>query len=94
MLRAIDLFCRAVTALMAVALMIMVALVLGELLQLRWSRRIALLVLGCGWVFVCNVFRATALVFVAANSGLEALDAGTIGSGPLPCFAAWRECSD
>jgi exosortase len=52
---------------------IMVALVLGELLQLRWKRRIALLSLGCGWVFVCNVFRATALVFVAANSGLEAL---------------------
>jgi exosortase len=52
---------------------IMVALVLGELLQLRWTRRIALVVLGCGWVFVCNVFRATALVFVAANNGLEAL---------------------
>ncbi len=52
---------------------IMVALVLGELLRLRWNRRIALLVLGCGWVFVCNVFRATALVFVAANSGLDAL---------------------
>jgi exosortase len=52
---------------------IMVALVLGELLQLRWTRRIALIALGCGWVFVCNVLRATALVFVAANSGLEAL---------------------
>jgi exosortase len=52
---------------------IMVALVLGELLQLRWNKRVALLLLGCGWVFVCNVFRATALVFVAANSGLDAL---------------------
>src|SRR5438874_2606952 len=52
---------------------IMVALVLGELLQLRWRRRGALLALGCGWVFICNVFRATSLVFVAANSGLEAL---------------------
>ena len=52
---------------------IMVALVLGELLHLRWTRRIALLVLGCGWIFVCNVFRATMLVFVAANSGLDAL---------------------
>lgn len=52
---------------------IMVALALGELLHLRWSRRITLLGLGCAWVFVCNVFRATALVFVAANSGLDAL---------------------
>jgi len=52
---------------------IMVALVLGELLRLRWNRRIALLLLGCGWVFVCNIIRATALVFVAANSGLDAL---------------------
>jgi len=52
---------------------IMVALVLGELLQLRWNRRIALLLLGCGWVFVCNIIRATALVFVAANSGLDTL---------------------
>src|SRR5256714_730539 len=49
---------------------IMVALVLGELLRLGWSRRVALLVFGCGWVFVCNVFRATTLVFVAAHSGL------------------------
>jgi exosortase/archaeosortase family protein len=52
---------------------IMVALVLGELLQLRWSKRVALLVLGCGWVFLCNVFRATALMLVAAKGGLEAL---------------------
>lgn len=52
---------------------IMVALVLGELLQLRWGKRIALVVLGCGWVFLCNVFRASALMFVAASSGLEAL---------------------
>jgi exosortase len=69
---------------------IMVALVLGELLQLRWNRRIALLMLGCGWVFVCNVFRATALVFVAANSGLEA--AGRwhdwIGTAALLCGMA------
>jgi exosortase len=52
---------------------IMVALVLGELLQMRWSKRIVLLVLGCGWIFLCNVFRATALMLVAAKSGLEAL---------------------
>jgi exosortase/archaeosortase family protein len=53
---------------------IMVALVLGEFLQMRWNKRIALLVVGCGWVFLCNVFRATALMFVAAKNGLEALD--------------------
>jgi len=69
---------------------IMVALVLGELLQLRWRRRFALLVLGCGWVFVCNVFRATALVFVAANSGLEALARwhDWIGTAALLCGMA------
>lgn len=64
---------------------IMVALVLGELLQLRSNRRIALLVLGCAWVFACNVFRATALVFVAAKSGTDALARwhDTIGTGAL-----------
>ena len=66
---------------------IMVALVLGELLHLRWTRRIALLVLGCAWIFVCNVFRATALVFVAANSGLAALGRwhDVIGTAALVC---------
>jgi exosortase len=69
---------------------IMVALVLGELLQLRLKRRIALLVLGCGWVFVCNVFRATALVFVAANNGLDALAHwhDWIGTAALVCGMA------
>ena len=52
---------------------IMVALVLGEMLRLRWTKRIALLLMGCGWVFLCNVFRATALMFVAARSGFETL---------------------
>jgi exosortase len=52
---------------------IMVALVLGELLQVRSSKRIAVVVLGCGWIFLCNVFRATALMLLAAKSGLEAL---------------------
>jgi exosortase len=66
---------------------IMVALVLGELLQLRSGRRIALVLLGCGWVFVCNVFRATALVLVAANSGLDALGRwhDLIGTAALLC---------
>ena len=39
----------------------------------RSRRRVALLLVGCGWIFLCNVFRATALVLVAANNGLEAL---------------------
>jgi exosortase len=69
---------------------IMVALVLSELLQLRWPRRAALVVLGCGWVFVCNVFRATVLVFVAAHSGLDALGRwhDAIGAAALVCGMA------
>ena len=69
---------------------IMVALVLGELLRLPWNRRIALLLLGCGWVFVCNIIRATALVFVAANSGLDALARwhDWIGTAALLCGLA------
>jgi exosortase len=69
---------------------IMVALVLGELLHLRWTRRVALLVVGCGWIFVCNVFRATTLVFVAANSGLDALGRwhDLIGVAALLCGMA------
>jgi exosortase len=69
---------------------IMVALVLGELLQMRWTKRIALLVVGCGWVFVCNVLRATALVFVAADAGLDALGKwhDAIGTAALICGMA------
>jgi exosortase len=69
---------------------IMVALVLGELLRLRWRRRIGLLLIGCGWIFLCNVFRATALVLVAANSGLEALGRwhDMIGTAALLCGMA------
>jgi len=52
---------------------IMVSLVLGEIFRLRAPRRFALILFGCVWVFVCNVVRATALVIVAATSGLEAL---------------------
>lgn len=52
---------------------IMVALVLGELLRLSPRRRLALVLLGCLWVFACNIFRATALVIVTANSGLDSL---------------------
>jgi exosortase/archaeosortase family protein len=69
---------------------IMVALVLGELLRLQWRRRISLLLIGCGWIFLCNVFRATALVLVAANSGLEALGRwhDMIGTAALLCGMA------
>ena len=69
---------------------IMVALVLGELLHLRWPRRVALVMLGCAWVFICNVFRATALVFIAANSGLDALGKwhDVIGTSALVCGMA------
>ena len=52
---------------------IMVALVLGELLALGRLKRLALVVCGCAWVFVCNVFRASALVILAANSGFDSL---------------------
>jgi exosortase len=52
---------------------LMVALVLGELPELRWMKRIALLVVGSAWIFLCNVVRATALMFVCAHSGLNAL---------------------
>jgi exosortase len=76
---------------------IMVALVLGELLRVPRWRRLALILLGCGWIFVCNVFRATTLVIVAANSGLEALARwhDLIGTAALFCgmagllFLAW-----
>ena len=69
---------------------IMVALVLGELLRLRWRKRIGLLLIGGGWIFLCNVFRATALVLVAARSGLEALGRwhDVIGTTALLCGMA------
>lgn len=53
---------------------IMVSLVLGELLALGRMKRLAMVLCGCAWVFVCNVFRASALVILAANSGLHALE--------------------
>jgi len=53
---------------------IMVSLVLGELLQLRRMKRLALVILGCAWVFACNIFRAAALVVLAARSGVGALE--------------------
>jgi exosortase len=52
---------------------IMVSLVLGELFRLRSMRRLALIIFGCAWVFFCNVFRAAALVLLAANNGVDAL---------------------
>lgn len=69
---------------------ILVALVLGELFHLRWGRRIALILLGAGWIFACNIFRATTLVLVAANAGLESLGRwhDAIGTAALVCGIA------
>jgi exosortase len=73
---------------------IMVALVLGELLSLTRWRRLALILLGCGWIFLCNVFRATTLMIVAANSGFEALARwhDLIGTVALLCGMAGMLC--
>jgi exosortase/archaeosortase family protein len=49
-------------------------LVLGELLWLSRIRRLALVVLGCAWVFACNMFRAAILVVVTAKGGIKALE--------------------
>lgn len=66
----VDEACSGVKTLQAA---IMVALFLGELLRLTTPRRLVLLLLGAGWVFACNVGRATTLVLVAATRGLNAL---------------------
>lgn len=52
---------------------IMVSLVLGELFRLRPMKRFALIISGCVWVFLCNVFRAAALVILASHSGVDTL---------------------
>ena len=67
----VDEACSGVKTLQAA---IMVSLFLGELLGLNAARRVALLAWGCAWVFACNVFRATALVIIAARSGIPALE--------------------
>ena len=63
----VDEACSGVKTLQAA---IMVALFLGELLRLSMTRRSLLVFGGCAWVFACNIGRATALVLIAANSGL------------------------
>jgi exosortase len=69
---------------------ILVALVLGELFRLPGKKRVVLTLLGCGWIFVCNVFRATTLVLVAANRGFESLGRwhDAIGTAALVCGMA------
>lgn len=52
---------------------IMVSLFLGELLRMSTARRLMLIAISCGWVFVCNVARAATLVTIAASRGFEAL---------------------
>ena len=66
----VDEACSGVKTLQAA---IMVTLVLGELLQLRKAKRVALLAVGCVWMFACNVLRATILVLIAARNGTDEL---------------------
>ena len=57
MVRVIDLFCRAVTAVMAVALMIMVALVFGNVvLRYGFNSSITVSEEVSRWLFVCVTF--------------------------------------
>lgn len=66
----VDDACSGVKTLQAA---IMVTLFFGELLRLRTSQRLALVALGCAWMFVCNIARATTLVILAANHGTAAV---------------------
>lgn len=66
----VDEACSGVKTLQAA---IMVTLVLGELLRMSGGRRVLLVCVGCGWVFACNIMRATALVVIAARDGTDAL---------------------
>lgn len=66
----VDEACSGVKTLQAA---IMVSLFLGELLRLAWRRRLVLLLVGCAWMFACNILRATTLVIVAARVGIPAL---------------------
>jgi exosortase len=66
----VDEACSGVRTLQAA---IMVSLFLGELMQLPTRRRLSLLVVSCGWVFVCNVARASILVSIAGTRGFDAL---------------------
>ena len=66
----VDEACSGVKTLQA---SIMVALFLGESLALSASRRIVLVAAGGAWVVACNVFRATALVVIAAQQGIAAM---------------------
>jgi exosortase len=66
----IDEACSGVKTLQAA---LMVGLFLGELLRLSVQRRLLLVVLGVVWVVLCNIFRATTLVVLAARYGLDAL---------------------
>jgi exosortase len=52
---------------------LMITLFLGELNRLSTQRRLLLVGLGLIWMFACNIFRATALVVLAARHGLDAL---------------------
>ncbi|HEV2096353.1 MAG TPA: exosortase/archaeosortase family protein [Chthoniobacterales bacterium] len=66
----VDEACSGVKTLQAA---IMVSLFLGELLRVSWPRRFVLLLIGCAWMFACNILRATTLVVIAARNGIPAL---------------------
>lgn len=53
---------------------LMGALMLGELSRLSWPRRLALLAGGIAVALVANVFRSSLLVWIAARSGVAALE--------------------
>ena len=67
----VDEACSGVKTLQAA---IMVSLFLGELVGATALRRLALVLVGCAWMFACNIVRATALVVIAARSGIPALE--------------------
>jgi exosortase len=53
---------------------LMAALFLGELYQLRWTRRLLLLAGGLATAFCLNIVRTLILAWHASSDGIEALD--------------------
>ncbi len=53
---------------------LMLSLFLGEILALRWPRRLVLLAAALGWALVTNVGRTATLGWLAARDGLPAVD--------------------
>jgi len=53
---------------------LMLSLFLGEILNLRWPRRLILLGAGLGWALITNIGRTTVLAWLASRDGLAAVD--------------------